>query len=226
MLIEVLCEDRSSLPVLEKLLGDALQEHPYAHEMRLRPHRGVGTLPSDLEAEPVPNKTGLYDLLPAKLRAYESLATVATIIIVAVHDADDRDPAAAYQNLEFLFRRFSPSHFFIIGIAVEEIEAWLLGDFPAIQAAYPWADRKRWLHYKQDSVCGTWEKLAYIVEGTQKAQELIRVGYPAVGIYKAEWALRIAPHLLAARNNSPSLQEFLSRFHHILRIAEEQLHGT
>lgn len=223
MLIEVLCEDKSSVPVLRQLLGAELQARPGGqdHSIAYHPHRGLGFLPENLEARPHPSKTGLYDLLPAKLRAYQSLAPDYRLLLVVVHDADQRDPDASYQRLEALLRRLAPAHYFVIGLAVEELEAWLLGDFAAIQAAYPQADYEHWSRYEQDAVCGTWEQLARILEGRKKAGQLMRLGYPAVGIYKGEWASKIAPHLEASRNKSPSLHAFLQRFRQILQRAEE-----
>ncbi|MDD7401354.1 MAG: hypothetical protein SPK23_02280 [Eubacteriales bacterium] len=222
MRIEVLCEDKSSVPVLRELLAAELDQRPSGQDHRIyyHPHRGLGFLPADLQARPLASQTGLYDLLPAKLRAYQSLAPDLKMLIVVVHDSDDKNPDTCYQQLEYLFRRLSPDHYFVIGIAVEELESWLMGDFVAIQQAYPQADRERWSRYQQDSICGTWEQLAFVLEGRKKAQQLIRLGYPAVGIYKSEWAQRIAPFMDAQRNRSPSLQLFLKRFNAILSRAE------
>ncbi len=222
MLIEVLSEDRSAIPVLEHFLGEEVKRRKQKYGMNFRPHRGIGRLADDPHCPPAINKTGLYDLLPAKLRAYEKLSKKFNILLVVVHDADEKDEDSFYQQLEYLFRTFSPSHFFVIGIAVEEVEAWLLGDFQAIQKAYPTADKKMWQTYRQDSVCGTWELLARIVEGKKRAKELIRLGYPAVGIYKSEWAKNIAPYLVAERNRSPSFRKFFTRFRNILSLAEER----
>lgn len=221
MLIEVLSEDRSAIPVLEHFLAEEVRRRKQKHTLSFRPHRGIGRLADDLHCPPGINKTGLYDLLPAKLRAYEKLGKYFKFLLVVVHDADEKDEDTFYQQLEYLFRTFSPSHFFVIGIAVEEVEAWLLGDFPAIQKAYPDADKKMWQGYRQDSICGTWELLAQIVEGKKRAKELIRLGYPAVGIYKSEWAENISPYLVAERNRSPSFRKFFTRFRKILSLAEE-----
>lgn len=225
MRVEILCEDRSSVPVLQVLLKDLLDEKKLSDkfELFIHPHRGLGYLPQDLWSKPAPNRTGLYDLLPAKLRAYERLAAKSPFLIVVVHDSDENDPDDIYQQLEFLFRKFSPTHYFVIGISVEELESWLLGDFHAISQAYPRADRKLWEEYKQDSVCGTWEKMACIIEGKRKGQELIRIGYPAVGLHKSQWAERISPYLKAERNASPSLHTFLQRFERGLEIMGDKV---
>lgn len=224
MRIEVLCEDRSALPVLEQVLKQVLErlDLSRAFDCHLHPHRGLGSLPSPLKARPQASKTGLYDLLPAKLRAYQKLSGQQHFVLVVVHDSDERDPDDCYRQLEYLCRTFAPDHFFVLGISVEELEAWLLGDWQAIKAAYPEADHRLWKSYRQDSVCGTWELLAAILEGRQKGNELIRVGYPAVGIYKSEWARRIAPYMQIERNQSPSLQKFIRRLEQILPRAEQE----
>jgi hypothetical protein len=224
MRIEVLCEDKSALPVLDQVLKQVLERLDLSRnfEYYLHPHRGLGSLPGELNARPLATKTGLYDLLPAKLRAYQKLAGQEHFVLVIVHDSDDRDPDDCYRQLEYLCRTFAPDHFFVLGISVEELEAWLLGDWPAIKAAYPEADHKLWKSYRQDSVCGTWELLARVLEGKHKGDELIRVGYPAVGIYKSEWARRISPYMKIERNQSPSLQKFIRRLEKILPMAEEE----
>lgn len=221
MLIEVLCEDRSSEEVLAHFLGESLKRRRQRHRLMIHPHRGLGYLPHNLQERPETNKTGLYDLLPAKLRAYEKLSSRYDILLVVVHDADQTDPDFYYQRLEFLIRHLCPHAFFVIGISVEEMEAWLLGDPEAILAAYPQADRAIWENYTQDSVCGTWERLAYMIEGPKKGRSLVDLGYPAVGIYKGEWARKIAPYLQLDRNRSPSLHTFMRRFEQILSRAEQ-----
>ncbi len=48
-------------------------------------------------------------------------------------------------------------------IAIEEMEAWLLGDKEAVIKAYPRAKKQLLQKYVQDSIIGTWECLADIV---------------------------------------------------------------
>ena len=45
-------------------------------------------------------------------------------------------------------------------LAIEEGEAWFLGDIPAIKQAYPKAKDTVLNRYVNDSICGTWELLA------------------------------------------------------------------
>ena len=92
-------------------------------------------------------------------------------------------------------------------IAIEEGEAWLLGDNRAVKAAYPSADGSVLRRYSNDVICGTWELLADAVY-RGGAEVLKRAGWQAVGREKEAWAQHIAPHVDVERNASPSFQYF------------------
>lgn len=73
-------------------------------------------------------------------------------------------------------------------IAIEEMEAWLLGDREAVLREFPRAKQAVLNAYVQDSVCGTWETLADAVfPGGHK--ELKRRGFAAVGKQECSRAL-------------------------------------
>lgn len=210
--IEALVEDRSGTVLLRHLLERYFADRAgtmIPHKLYLRPHKGLGNLPQAPEFAPGRHKYGLLHLLPAKLRAYEKVLNPQDSLLLIVLDADENDPARLRQQLQNLLGMTAPDHPCIIAIAIEELEAWLLGDFAAIKAAYPEADYNRYRRYRQDAVCGTWELLAEVILGKQ-ARRLIRAGYPAVGEYKHRWAEKIAPNLVLDRNRSPSLQLFLA----------------
>ncbi|MBF0487398.1 MAG: hypothetical protein HQK98_04490 [Nitrospirae bacterium] len=90
-------------------------------------------------------------------------------------------------------------------IAVEEIEAWLLGDLPAIKKAYPKAKDKELRKYKNDSICGTWERLADAVFAGGAEQLKATHG---VGAEKSKWAITITPHMDVETNKSQSFCYF------------------
>ena len=48
-------------------------------------------------------------------------------------------------------------------IAIKEMEAWLLGDLNAIEAAYPQVRKTYIRSYTQDGICDTWEVLANMI---------------------------------------------------------------
>ena len=92
-------------------------------------------------------------------------------------------------------------------ISIEEGEAWFLGDIPAVKSAYPKAKDAVLNTYVNDSICGTWERLADAVySGGSSA--LSAKGWQAVGAEKSQWAERITPHMDVTNNASPSFAYF------------------
>jgi hypothetical protein len=100
-------------------------------------------------------------------------------------------------------------------IAIEEGEAWFLGDIPAILQAYPRAREQVLRNYKNDAICGIWETLADAV-ASGGASGLAQQGWRAVGTAKSEWAEKIAPHMDVAANRSPSFRYFISKVRALL----------
>ena len=94
--------------------------------------------------------------------------------------------------------------------AIEEGEAWFLGDLNAIKSAYPRARDDVLKSYINDSICGTWEKLADAVyQGGASA--LSAKGWQAVGVEKAKWAEEISSRILLTPKMLPSREESLRR---------------
>ena len=60
--------------------------------------------------------------------------------------------------------------------------------------------------YEQDSVCSTGNLCRAILR--ERGEQLIELGYPAVGKHKYDWASKISPHLDLENNKSPSFQRF------------------
>lgn len=218
--LEVLVEDRSGLAVVRALFEPLLASRPVDWTLTLRPHRGIGRLPRDWRSRPAPLASGLLDLLPAKLRAYAGLDDPAFALLVVL-DADEESPEARHEELALLGRVLARELPFAAGVAVEEMEAWILGDRAACLAAWPEIDRAVLGRYEQDSICGTWEHLARALLG-RGAERLIRAGYPAVGAMKAEWAAAVAPHLEPSRNRSPSFRRSYRAVAKLLERVEAQ----
>ena len=100
-------------------------------------------------------------------------------------------------------------------LAIEEGEAWLLGDLPAVKSAYPRVKESVLGGYKNDSICRTWECLADAVfPGGSEA--LSGRGWQAVGAEKSAWAEKISPNLNVADNKSPSFQYFRSKLRELV----------
>ena len=221
MHFEVLVEDRSGSLALEAILPKILGPNGSSHSWRLRSYKGVGRFPRNLRASGDPAKRILLDNLPRLLRGYgRSLRQVPSAVIVVV-DLDNRDCMAFKQELLDVLRVCNPAPITLFRIAIEESEAWLLGDRDAVMAAYPNARRAVLDRYAQDGICGTWEVLADAVHPGGAAQ-LRRTGWPATGAAKCDWAEKIAPHMEVERNRSESFRVFRDG---VRRLAEGARHS-
>lgn len=209
MKIEVLTEDRSSVIMIEKLIRRILKVQPVECPIYVRPHRGRGDFPLNLSMKPEPNTTSLLDLLPAKLRAYDKIYAGTDLILIILMDSDYHSPELLTEQLNSLCKAYAPKIQTTIGLCVEETEAWLLGDQSAVIKAYPEADPEMLSEYVQDSICGTWEVLCRAILRNY-AERVIRIGYPAIGQYKNEWATKISEYMNPDVNESPSFQKFRS----------------
>lgn len=97
-------------------------------------------------------------------------------------------------------------------IAVEEMEAWLLGDCEALLKAYPMAKRQLLQKYVQDSIIGTWECLADIVyKGGLQALKRNASSYYEIGQFKCECARNIGNFLDIENNSSQSFNHFIQK---------------
>ena len=83
----------------------------------------------------------------------------------------------------------------------------MLGDLPAIKAAYPNAKDDVLRSYKNDSICGTWEKLADAIY-SGGAKSLVQKGWQTIGLEKSRWGEEIPPRMDVEHNLSPSFCAF------------------
>lgn len=157
-------------------------------------------------------RTGkLLNDLATYLRGFNrSLQGIPSVIMVVV-DNDDHDVEEFRRELESVAVQNLITIDHVFCIAVEEIEAWLLGDEQAILRAYPNAKLPVLHSYVQDSICGTWEVLADVIRqgGIAKIRK-DRLSYMEIGRLKAEWAKKIGTYMDLNANNSPSFQYFIS----------------
>ncbi|MBH9579340.1 hypothetical protein [Inhella proteolytica] len=205
MHLEVLVEDSSGARLIEILLPKLIGEQGLEHSWRVHDHRGIGRLPSNLQAKPDPSKSCLLDKLPALLRAYGKTPGIDAVLVVL--DSDQRPALEFRAELEALSGACSPAPpTVLIRLAVEEVEAWYFGDQAALLAAYPRAKKKVLAGYRQDSVCGTWELLADAVY-PGGAAAVKKAGWPLPGQLKHDWAAAIGPRMDVERNKSPSFGE-------------------
>ena len=206
MLIEILSEDKSGAVVVERLAERISENEGLNVKVNVHPHRGCGSLPKDMTAKPPKFASSLLDLLPSELRAYNKVYAGKDLILIIAMDSDDRDPQTLRQEIYSCASKFAPDIRSVVGLSTEEIEAWILGDKNAIFDAYPDCNKEIIDSYEQDSVCGTWEILCRAI--SENAEELIDIGYPAIGHYKALWAENISKYMLPQKNVSPSFNTF------------------
>jgi hypothetical protein len=207
MHLEILVEDQSGRLALEHLVPKILGPEGEPHTWRIIPYKGIGRIPKKLTPSSDPSRRILLENLPRLLRGYgRSLSSMNAVVAVVV-DTDDRECKEFLRELKTLLSGVRPRPHTLFRLAIEEIEAWYLGDRTAILKAYPKAKVSELDRYEQDSVCGTWERLADAIN-PEGSKGLTGQGYPLVGQAKCEWAQRIAPHMDPERNRSTSFAKF------------------
>nr|WP_316652858.1 DUF4276 family protein [uncultured Gellertiella sp.] len=207
MHIEILVEDSSGKRLLEKLVPAILGPHGAPHSWRIHPFRGVGHLPKKMNPKADPAKRALLNNLPRLLTGFAKTPGVDAVLVVV--DTDQRNCRDFLAELIALADRCDPRPHVMFRLAIEEMEAWFLGDRKALLGAYPRARAEVLDRYVQDSVCGTWEILADAVyPGGSVAMK--KLGFAVVGDAKHEWAEKIGPHLGIDDNKSPSFAKFVA----------------
>lgn len=207
MHLEILVEGQSDITALEPLMVGVFGQYRQPHTWRIHKHRGIGSLPDNPAAKPNPKDPTLLHNLPSKLRAYSKSLQDNEAVVVLL-DLDDRPDCMAFkQSLTALLNDCKPEMKSLFRIAIEEIEAWFLGDRAALTEAYPNANKAVLAGYVQDSQCGTWEKLADAVHSGGHAA-LKRQGQMQCLKQKRIWARDIAPKMDVENNSSPSFQQF------------------
>jgi hypothetical protein len=201
MHVEVLVEDSSGATLIDMLLPAVIGPHGAPHTWRVHPYKGIGRLPAGLSAKSDPAKRALLDQLPRLLAGYGKTPGMDAVVVVL--DTDQRDCTTLLKELKALLRKCKPAPNTLFRLAIEELEAWLLGDQQAVLAAYPRARRAILDGYRQDSVCGTWELLADAVYPGGSAA-IRATGWPLPGQIKHEWAQQIGPRMDIEHNLSPS----------------------
>lgn len=204
MHIEILVEDSSGERLLDGMLPRILGPQGSPHTWRLHAYKGIGRIPPNLRTSADPAKRILLDQLPKILRGYGRTPGIDAVVIVL--DRDHRDCAMFLKELKALAEGCDPAPKTLFRLAIEEVEAWYLGDQLALTKAYPRAKLQVIEGYVQDSVCGTWELLADAVH-PGGAAAIKKEGWPLPGQVKHDWALRIGPLMDIEHNQSPSFHK-------------------
>lgn len=172
-------------------------------------YQGVGSIPKHMtSAKDIRGKqllTNLPKLLNGLGKTYAAQKDSYPRHLILVCDLDDKNLDDFLKQLQTFLRQCHDQPETSFCMAIEEGEAWLLGDFDAIQTAYPKAKKSEYDTYRQDSICGTWEKLADIVGYDYHGKS-----FWEIGLEKSRWADKISPHVDIERNQSPSFQHFVA----------------
>ncbi len=154
LLVEGASERAFLEPWCRRLLnGDRVKVHP---------HQGKGSLRHPLSQRPNPRHRGLLDQLPAKLRGFAAADPPPRGVVVLI-DADDENCADVAKAVLDAVEEVAPSLNVVVRVAVEETEAFYLGDLRAIENAYPDADMALARSDVPDSIVGTWEVFGKVI---------------------------------------------------------------
>jgi hypothetical protein len=208
MHFEILVEDQSGKKALDilvpKLIGDG-------NTFVVHSYKGIGRIPRNLGSKADASKRILLTQLPKLLRGYgktfENYPDDYLCAVILVCDLDDKCLKTFREQLNAILNTCNPKPETRFCIAIEEGEAWFLGDIPALKTAYPKAKEHVLNTYVNDSIVGTWEKLADAVF-PGGAVSLTAKGWQTVGAEKSNWAERITPHMDVDNNASPSFDYF------------------
>ncbi|MCG7904719.1 MAG: DUF4276 family protein [Candidatus Thiodiazotropha weberae] len=208
MHIEILVEDQSGNKAIDILMKKILDNE---HTFKIHSYKGIGRIPRNLKSKTDANKRILLDQLPRLLhgygKAFSNYPDEYKAAVIVVCDLDDKCLKEFRDELHEILSTCNPIPVTRFCIAIEEGEAWLLGDIPALKKAYPHAKDTVLNAYENDTVCGTWELLANAVyPGGSDA--LTKKGWHAIGFEKYQWAERICPHMDVNGNKSPSFIYF------------------
>ncbi|KGP76500.1 hypothetical protein JT05_04465 [Desulfosporosinus sp. Tol-M] len=207
--LEILVEDQSGSIILENILAKISASLPLDLTYRIHAYSGLGKLPKNLSKDNDPQKRALLSKLPMLLRGYGRSSGEQSAVVIVV-DSDKNDCKMLKNELNEVLDSclIPPKTAFCI--AIEEIEAWLLGDRQALLEAYPQAKTSVLEGYIQDSICNTWELLADAIV-KEMSKGLKKKGYPEIGIRKCEWAEKVSPNMNIQNNSSPSFQHFVNK---------------
>ena len=136
MHFEILVEDQSGKKMLDMLVPKIIGE---SHTFRVHDYKGIGHIPQKLGDSRDAGKRQLLNQLPQLLRSYgrtfAKYPASYPAALVVVCDLDDKCLKMFRQELCNILNACNPQPVTRFCIAIEEGEAWLLGDIPAVKTA-------------------------------------------------------------------------------------------
>jgi hypothetical protein len=219
MHVEILVEDQAGKKALDiltpKIVGTT-------HTFAVHAYKGIGRIPKNMRDTENAGRRILLDNLPKLLKGYGKTFGAyqnypAAVILVC--DLDDKCLKTFRAQLDSILNACNPKPETRFCIAIEEGEAWFLGDRTAVKKAYPKAKDVVLNEYLNDSICGTWEKLADALY-SGGAAALSAKGWQVVGSEKSKWAEAISPLMIVDDNNSPSFIYFCQKLRELVALRE------
>lgn len=211
--IEILIEDKSGGILIEQIMNKYVMNKKNI-TYKIHSFKGIGKIPLKTnKLSQIKSKRLLTDL-PMYLRGMSlSLKNMpGKKAIFVILDSDDEDCAKIKNNLMQMYQELKISVQVFFCIAIEEIEAWLLGDSEALLTVYPMAKRQLLQKYIPDSIIGTWEYLADIVyKGGLQNLKRNASSYYEIGMFKCECARNVGAFLDIRKNTSPSFNYFIKK---------------
>lgn len=211
--IQFLVEDKSG----EILVDQVIQKYVLRKEnieYTINSFKGIGKIPSKAKNLSQIKSGRLLTDLPLYLtgidRSLENMPGKKAIFVI--FDKDNVDCVELKKNLVEMYHNLDLSLQVFFCIAIEEMEAWLLGDKEAVIKAYPRAKKQLLQKYVQDSIVGTWEWLADIVyKGGLHSLKRDATSYYEIGKFKCECAQNIGAYMNIRNNKSESFNYFIKK---------------
>lgn len=193
---------------MEALLPKLLGEYGCQHTWKLHPFKGRGKISKTIKTKANPQSRDLLSNLPSLLSAYAKNPGIDAVVVVL--DTDKDNCTELLSDIKTLVNTVNATNKTLIRLAIEEMEAWYFGDRAALLKAWPKAKINVLNQYKQDSVCGTWERLADAIykDGSAALIRKKKAGEINPGELKCKWAEQIGPLLNPDNNISPSFIKF------------------
>lgn len=207
MHFQYLIEDQSSKTLIDQIMTRTIKNAD-ADTYNCKSFKGIGGFTKKNTVKEMHTGKLLNDLATYMRGFQRSLQGIEAVLVVVL-DNDDNDPSEFEKELHevAMHNRISMDHVFCI--AIEEMEAWLLGDEEAIKSAYPYYKKNILNSYEQDSICGTWEVLADVIyRGGLREIKKKKFSYMEIGKLKSEWATKIGRYMTYENNKSPSFQKY------------------
>lgn len=158
----------------------------------------------DFQIIPFNGKTDLLRKLPVRLRDYTRHWAETGLRIVVLLDRDNDDCVELKNRLVEIAREAGlPGEATLFRIVIEELEAWFLGDVPALHTADPKVPSSLGSQTKfrdpENVPGGAWEGLEHALQ---------KHGYHSKGLQKIRAAREIVGHMDIENNRSQSFQVF------------------